>query len=55
VRIGELSAELEKAPGAGGHNRKALPTNGKSVKASALKAAGISTSAAHRAEPLTLR
>jgi 16S rRNA G966 N2-methylase RsmD len=53
TRIGEISAELETAPGVGGHNRQALPVDGKSVtKAEVLKRAGISTSAAHRAEKL---
>ena len=47
VRIGELSAELEKAQAHGG--KICLPSAGKS-KAEALAAAGISTSAAARCE-----
>jgi hypothetical protein len=39
---------LDKAPGIGGHNRKALPDVGKGLKSQALKAAGISTSEARR-------
>lgn len=49
-KLGELSAGLEKAPGQGGHKRKALPKGGKSLKRQALKSAGISTSAANRYE-----
>lgn len=51
-RIGELSAELETDPGAGGHHRKARPTNGKSLKSQALKSAGLSISVAHRCEQI---
>ena len=56
VRIGELSRELERAPANAGPGRgkkgekKPLPTNGKSFKADALRSAGISASAAYRAE-----
>lgn len=49
-KIGELSAALDKAPGKGGHKRKAHPNGGKSLKKVALTAAGISTSAANRYE-----
>jgi len=50
VRIGELSRELDKSKG--GSNPKAtLPNDGKS-KTETLKAAGISTSQANRAEKL---
>ena len=52
VRIGELSRELETARGAGGHNREARPNGGTNVKANALRSAGISRSAAHRAEQI---
>ena len=45
-KLGELSAALDKAPGA----RKPLPAGGKSLKQEALKTAGISTSAANRYE-----
>lgn len=48
-RLGELSRELEKA--ASGRAAVSLPSGGKS-KTETLKAAGISTSAAHRAERL---
>jgi hypothetical protein len=51
VRIGEISRGLETAPHGPGRG-KSLPTNGKPFKAATLKAAGISTSAAHRAEQL---
>lgn len=51
-RLGEMSAKLEKAPGEGGHNRKALPNGGKSVKAATLKKAKVSTSEAHRCEQI---
>ena len=52
IRIGEISRELEKAPGDGGYNRKARPSGGKSQKSATLRAAGISTATAHRAEQL---
>jgi hypothetical protein len=58
MRIGELSAELPLAPPAAGPGRgkrgqaKQLPSGGKPFKKQALKAAGISTSVAHRAENL---
>lgn len=48
-RIGEISRELEKGPS--GRASVSLPTAGKS-KTETLKSAGISTSAAHRAEQL---
>ena len=48
VRIGELSADLEDGRGSNQH----LPTNGKLLKSAVLRSAGISTSAAHRAERL---
>ena len=51
-RIGELAQALEKNPGAGGHNRKALPNVGKSLKTQALAAANLSTSEANRCEQL---
>ena len=47
-RIGELSRELEKATPDKGHGA-GLPTGGK-TKNEALKAAGLSTSSAHRCE-----
>lgn len=50
TRIGEISRELEEAPGL--RTDKPLASNGKRSKAETLKAAGISTSAAHRAEKL---
>jgi N6-adenosine-specific RNA methylase IME4 len=49
-RLGEMSAALDRAPGQGGHRRKALPAGGKSLKQATLKAVGISTSAANRYE-----
>ena len=49
-KLGELSKALEKAPIVKGHGARRLPANGKSGKAQALKAAGISTSAANRYE-----
>lgn len=49
-KLGELSAALDKAPGQGGHQRQAHPGSGKRLKTQALKAAGISTSAANRYE-----
>lgn len=52
-RLGELSRELETAPGEGGHNRKALPNAGKSVKRAVLKAAKVSTSEAPSKRLLT--
>lgn len=48
-RIGELSRDLEKAPRGGLGGTSKLPNGGKNA---VLKAAGISTSAAHRAEQL---
>jgi N6-adenosine-specific RNA methylase IME4 len=45
-KLGGLSAALDKSQGA----RKPLPVGGKKLKAEALKAAGISTSAANRYE-----
>lgn len=45
LRIGEISAELETAQG---ERTELHPTDGKKSKAQTLKAAGISTSAAHR-------
>jgi len=48
-RIGELSRELDKAPQASGGRHASA---GKPTKTAALKAAGISTSAAHRCEKL---
>lgn len=50
TRIGEISAELEKAQPMNGKGA-GLPNGGK-TKAQTLKAAGISTSVAHRAEKL---
>jgi len=47
-KLGELSAALDKGGGPG--RGKRLPTKGKSFKTTALKAAGISTSAANRYE-----
>lgn len=54
MRIGELSKELEKMPAkiSGAARGRGLPTAGKTSKSSILKAAGISTSAAQRAERL---
>lgn len=49
-RIGELSTELEKAPGPG--RGKRCPTGGTSFKRDALKAAGLSKSEAHRCEQI---
>ena len=49
VRIGELSAALDRAEAHGG--KVWLPSGGKS-KAEVLESAGISTSEAHRAEKL---
>jgi hypothetical protein len=49
MRIGQMSAALEKAEAHGG--QICLPSGGKS-KADALAEAGISTSAAHRYEEL---
>jgi hypothetical protein len=54
-RIGEISRELEKAPhgpGRGKKGKKSLPTGDKAFKAETLKAAGISTSLAHRCEQI---
>ena len=57
-RAGEISAALERAPGAGGHQRQARSTAGTSVieppitKLATLEAAGISNAVAHRAEKL---
>lgn len=48
-RIGELSAALEKAPRGGAGGTTKVPAGGKNA---VLKAAGLSTSAAHRAERL---
>ena len=48
-KFGELSAMLERASGARS-DKKPLPANGKKLKAAALKATGVSTSAAHRYE-----
>jgi phage N-6-adenine-methyltransferase len=45
-RLGELSAALDKAPGA----REPLPSGGKRLKAEVLKDAGLSTSTAQRYE-----
>jgi hypothetical protein len=45
-KLGELCADLDKAPG----RRKPLPAGGNRLKAQALKAVGISTSAANRYE-----
>ena len=50
LRYGELSKAETKAPG--GRPRKTLPAGGKSSKAEKIKASGLSTSAAHRAEAL---
>jgi len=50
IRIGELSRELEKSKG-GSNPKSTLPSHGKS-KRETLRAAGISTSEAHRAEKL---
>ena len=49
MRIGELSRELDTARERDESGRL-LPTTGKQAKAVILRAAGISTSAAHRAE-----
>lgn len=51
IRIGELSRELEKAPSGRAAQKDSLPSPGQS-KAETLKAAGISTSSAQRAERL---
>lgn len=51
LRIGELSADLDKAQTQGKNGTVRLPASGKS-KAAALRAAGISTSVANRAECL---
>ena len=54
VRIGELSRELDKAPGAR-TDKQPLPGSGTRLnrpKADALRSAGISRSAAHRAEQI---
>lgn len=52
-RLGELSRELETLrPEESGGIREGLPSGGKTSKAATLKAAGLSTSAAHRAEML---
>jgi N6-adenosine-specific RNA methylase IME4 len=51
-QIGILSKELETAPSGPGRGNKSLPDSGKPFKAEALKAAGISTSEAHRCELL---
>ena len=51
MRIGELSRELETGKGAGRGKGKELPAHGK-FKADALRSAGISLSAAHRAEQI---
>jgi hypothetical protein len=53
-RIGEIAVDLEKVPHGPGRGRKSFATAGKSFvrKAATLKAANISTSAAHRAERL---
>lgn len=50
TRIGQISAELETSPQANGGSRH--PNSGKPTKTEVLKAAGISTSAANRAEKL---
>ena len=50
ARLGELSVALDKAPIIKGKGGRRLPTEGKSGKVQALKAAGISTSAANRYE-----
>ena len=50
-RIGELSRDLEKFPGRPRKNN--IAGAGKNYKASVLKKAGISTSAAHRAEKIS--
>lgn len=47
-RIGELSADLERAAGANQH----FPNDGKKRKGEALRAAGLSTSEAHRCEQI---
>jgi hypothetical protein len=52
VRIGEISAALERAPSGPGRGKKSLPVNGKTFKAEVLRSAGLSTSVAHRAEQL---
>jgi hypothetical protein len=51
-RIGELSGELEKAPHGPGRGKKTktVATAGKSFKGQTLRAAGITSSVAHRAE-----
>jgi hypothetical protein len=51
-RIGEISAELEKAPHGPGRGNKRHPAGGTSFKRDTLKRAGISRSSAHRAERL---
>lgn len=51
TRIGEISRELETAPHGPGRG-KSHANDGKPFKAATLKAAGISTSTAHRAEKL---
>lgn len=58
TRIGEISAELETVPhkidGRNSDGSVRVASGGKPDKASVLKAAGISTSAAHRAEKLAV-
>ena len=49
-KFGELSAALEKAQHGPGRGKKRLPTSGKAFKTAALKAVGVSTSAAGRYE-----
>jgi hypothetical protein len=49
-RMGEMSADLETAPHGPGRGNKRRPVGGTSFKRDTLKRAGISPSAAHRAE-----
>jgi len=51
-RIGEISAQLEKAPHGPGRGNKRRPAGGTSFKRDTLERAGISRSSAHRAERL---
>lgn len=53
LRIGELSKELDKAKHGGKGGGSEIPAPGKVVKSAALKAAGLSTSEAHRCEQLS--
>src|SRR5215475_10676777 len=52
MRLGQLSKELEKAEGLKGNQHVVGPSYGKKLKQKALAEAGISKSAAQRAEAL---